>query len=100
MNKLETDNTIELLDEIRNRIIDSQKEMSLANQSTNFSIIEDVGERIRSERKKQNLTMNELCELSEVAYATLSKIEKGDVGISLTSLQSILYALGLKLWVG
>jgi len=100
MSKLEIDKTIELLDEIRSRIIHSQKEMSLANQSTNFSIIGDVGDRIRSERKKQKLTMSELCELSEVAYATLSKIEKGDVGISLNSLQSILYALGLKLWVG
>ena len=100
MSKQKTERMIGLLDEIRNHIMHSQKEMSLAKQSVNFSVIGEVGNRIRRERKKQNLTLEELCELSGVAYATLNKIEKGNTDISLNSLQSILHALGMKIWIG
>lgn len=89
-----------LLGEIRKRLTRAQKEASMSAQSTSFSPIEEAGQRIRTERKKQGLTLNDLCELSGVAYATLSKIEQGHPSARLDSVGNVARALGLKLWIG
>ena len=89
-----------LLEEVRTRFIQTQKEASLAMTSANFSPIEDAGHCIRIERKKQGLTLNDLCDLSGVAYATLSKIEQGHPSVRLDSLGHVTRALGMKLWIG
>jgi len=89
-----------LLDELRQRVFAAQKAASLAQQAASFSPIEDAGSRIRIERKKQGLTLNDLCELSGVAYATLNKIEQGNDSARLDSVVSVARALGLKLWIG
>jgi len=89
-----------LLGEVRKRLTNAQKKASLAAQSTAFSPIEDAGQRIRSERKKQGLTLRDLCELSGVAYATLNKIERGHPGARLDSVGNVARALGMKLWIG
>lgn len=108
MNKIEPDNTQTLdtvdadtlLEEISKRLTRAQKASSMAAQSAFFSAIEEAGPRIRAERKKQGLTLNDLCELSGVAYVTLSKIEQGHPSARLDSLGNVARALGLKVWIG
>lgn len=89
-----------LLGEIRKRLTGAQKDAAMATQSATFSPIEEAGQRIRAERKKQQLTLNDLCELSGVAYATLNKIEQGHPSVRLDSLMNVARALGMKLWIG
>jgi DNA-binding XRE family transcriptional regulator len=89
-----------LLGEIRKRLTRAQKEASMSAQSASFAPIEEAGQRIRAERKKQQLTLKALCELSGVAYATLNKIEQGHPSARLDSLVSVARALGIKLWIG
>ena len=89
-----------LLGEIRKRLTKAQKEVSMSAQSASFSPIEEAGQRIRAERKKQGLTLNDLCELSGVAYATLNKIEQGHPSARLNSVGNVARALGMKLWIG
>lgn len=89
-----------LLDEVRNRVVKAQKAAAMANQAASFSPIEDAGQRIRAERKQQDLTLNELCELSGIAYATLNKIEQGHASVRLDSLGNVARALGMALWIG
>lgn len=89
-----------LLGEIRNRLTRAQKEAAISAQSASFSPIEDAGQRIRAERKKQGLTLTDLCELSGVAYATLNKIEQGHPSARLDSVGNVARALGMKLWIG
>lgn len=111
MDKMETSNitttsplekvdTDALLNEIRQRVSTAQKKASMAAQSASFAPIEEAGHRIRNERKKQGLTLNELCELSGVAYTTLSKIEQGHPSARLDSVGNVARALGMKLWIG
>lgn len=97
---LEGIDTEVLLNEIRQRVTTAQKEASMAAQSASFAPIEDAGQRIRDERKKQGLTLNELCDLSGVAYTTLSKIEQGHPSARLDSVGNVARALGMKLWIG
>ncbi len=89
-----------LLDEIRDRYLEAQRKASMATQSATFSPIEETAKRIRAERRQQGLTLNDLCELSGVAYATLSKIEQGHPGVRLDSLTAVTRALGMNLWIG
>ncbi|MGS2722996.1 helix-turn-helix domain-containing protein [Porticoccus sp. GXU_MW_L64] len=89
-----------LLDELRLRLATAQKEAAMAAQAAQFSPIEEAGQRIRAERKKQQLTLNDLCELSGIAYATLNKIEQGHPSARLDSVGNVARALGMKLWIG
>ena len=89
-----------LLDELRHEYLEARKQASLSGQAANLRPVDQVGELIRDERKNQGQTLQELSELSGVAYATLSKIENGDTAVHLSSLSKVLNALGLKLWIG
>ena len=89
-----------LLNELRSHYLEAKKQASLATISSELSDIDNAGERIRTERKRQNLTLEDLCELSGVAYATLNKIEHGHPSVRLDSLRNVTKALGLKLWIG
>lgn len=62
--------------------------------------IDETADIIRKERKKQNLTLKGLSELSDISYATLIKIESGDDGIKLKTIKQVAKTLGLKLWIG
>lgn len=105
MNKLVPDDTHvlgnvdadTLLGEIRKRLTKAEKIASMSVLSASFSPIEEAGQRIRAERKKQELTLNDLCELSGVAYASLSK---GHPSAQLDSIGNVDRALGMKLWIG
>ena len=89
-----------LIDELRHEYLEARKQASLPEQAGNLRPVDQVGELIRDERKNQGQTLQELSELSGVAYATLSKIENGDTAVHLSSLSKVLTTLGLKLWIG
>ena len=56
-----------------------------------------IGERIRSERKGQGLTLKLLSEQVGLSVPYLSQIENGRVNLNITTLESISRALGLPL---
>jgi ribosome-binding protein aMBF1 (putative translation factor) len=62
--------------------------------------IEQVGARIRAERRRQQLTLRQLAELSGSSQATLSRIEGGSLAVQLDTLVQVAQALGLQLWIG
>lgn len=100
ISSLDEVDTSTLLDELRLRLTMAQKEASMSARAVSFSPIEEAGQRIRAERKKQGLTLNDLCELSGVAYATLIKLEQGHPGARVDSVGNVARALGMKLWIG
>ena len=61
--------------------------------------IDQLGAILREQRKSQRMTLQELSDLSDVAYSTLSKLESGNTAVQLRSLNRVLDALGLKLWI-
>ena len=89
-----------LLEEVRNEYQVAKRQASLAEMAPNLAPAENIGGLIRAQRKKQGLTLVELCFLSEVSYTTLVKLEKGSPSTRLDILNRVLNALGLKLWVG
>jgi len=89
-----------LLEEIRADYADAARQISLADMAGKQTPIENAGALIRSERKRQGLTQKELCDLTEISFATLGKIEKGHPNTRLDTLKKVLSALGLRLWVG
>ena len=89
-----------LIDELRAEYLEACGQDRHSDDTTHLSSIEQMGVLIRDQRKKQRLTLQELSDLSDVAYSTLSKIENGDTAIQLRSLNNVLDSLGLKLWIG
>lgn len=89
-----------LLSQIRDEYQEAAKRVSLADAASRLRPVEDIGRVVREERLRQDLTINELCDLSGVAYATLSKLERGEASVRIDTLSKVLSALGMKLWVG
>ena len=59
----------------------------------------DVIQRITEERKKQKLSQDELSELTGIARAYISRIENGNVDVSLSKVEMIIGALGYELTI-
>ena len=89
-----------LLEEIRDEYQEARKQVSLSDTASGLSPTENIGALIRRQRKRQGLTLVALCDLSEVSYTTLVKLEKGNPSVRLDILNRVLNTLGLKLWVG
>lgn len=58
--------------------------------------IAQLGQRIRIARKRRALTMAEMAARMFVTRKTLSRLEKGDPGVSLAVFASALWVLGLE----
>jgi len=54
-----------------------------------------VGKRIREERRKQNLTQEQLADKVNVTYSYIGQVERGQKGISLETLVNISNCLGV-----
>lgn len=54
-------------------------------------------QKIIEERKKQKLSQDELSELTGIARAYISRIENGNVDVSLSKVEMIVGALGYEL---
>jgi len=89
-----------LLEKVRVEYQEAKKHGSLADTASTLTPAENLGSVIRQQRKKQRLTLNDLCDLSEVSYTTLTRLEKGNPSVRLDILNKVLNSLGLKLWVG
>jgi ribosome-binding protein aMBF1 (putative translation factor) len=59
----------------------------------------DVGERIRGAREAANLTQRELAARTRTSQAAVARLEAGDVGATLTTLQKVATALHLRITV-
>lgn len=93
-------NINELLELLRVEIQEAQRKASLADAALDLVPIEDVSSAVRRKRKEQGLTLHDLCDLSDVSYTTLSKIEKGNPSVRLDLLNRVVKSLGMKIWVG
>lgn len=56
-----------------------------------------IGREVRTQRKRQRLTVNELSEKTGISAGMLSKIENGATSPSLTTIQTLANALGVPL---
>jgi len=89
----------EQLNSIQNEFLELQQKLQLQQELQSAVEIDSLADAIRKERKKQNLTLHGLSDLSGVSYSTLAKLEAGDDGISLRLLKTVTSALGMKLWI-
>lgn len=58
--------------------------------------LSQIGERIRIARKRRMITMEDMASRMFVTRKTLSRLEKGDPGVSLAVFASALWVLGLE----
>ncbi len=58
--------------------------------------LSEIGERIRIARKRRMITMEDMASRMFVTRKTLSRLEKGDPGVSLAVFASALWVLGLE----
>jgi len=56
---------------------------------------ETLGKRIREERRKQNLTQEQLADKVSVTYSYIGQVERGERGISLETLINVSNCLGV-----
>jgi ribosome-binding protein aMBF1 (putative translation factor) len=87
------------LNNIKTKFYEMEQELNKYKSLENIKPIEDLADVIRKERKKQNLTLQSLSELSGVSYSSLIKIESGDSSFNFKILAQLLDTLGLKLWI-
>jgi transcriptional regulator with XRE-family HTH domain len=59
----------------------------------------NLGNVIRKRRKTLSITQRDVAALSKIGVNTLTKIERGEVNISLKAILSVLDALGLEIEV-
>ena len=59
----------------------------------------DVGEKIRSARQAANLSQREVAARTRTSQAAVARLEAGDVGATLTTLQNVATALHLRITV-
>lgn len=85
---------------IREQFVALERQGSLAEASRDFTPLSEAGGRIREERRRQNLTLQDVAELAGLGYTTVHKIEKGAPGVRMENLMRMTEALGLKLWIG
>jgi len=57
--------------------------------------LKKFGEDLRDARKRRRITMELAAERAAISRATLSKIEKGDDGVSLGAYAKVLFVLGM-----
>lgn len=60
------------------------------------SIAEKFGQRLKELRKKRSLTQNYLAEAAGLSSKHIGEIERGEVNLTIQSLDQIASALGLK----
>jgi ribosome-binding protein aMBF1 (putative translation factor) len=78
----------------------AQRRAVLEPRFNNLTPIDDVGKLIKSSRKKQNLSIADLANLTGIAFSTIQKIESKGSSARLDTLTKVLGALGLTLWIG
>ncbi len=67
--------------------------------SEQYIPVNQLGNLVRAERKKQKVTKDTLSKLSGVSVGTINAIEAGKDTPSLANIQKVLHALGKKIWL-
>jgi transcriptional regulator with XRE-family HTH domain len=62
-----------------------------------MSLSKQLGERIRSVRKGKKISQEELAEKASVYHTFIGQIERGEKGLSLDTLESVIKALDISL---
>jgi len=60
-------------------------------------ILSIFGDKIRTERKKQGMSQEKLAELSGLHRTYIGMIERAEKNITLSNIEKIAFALGLKI---
>ncbi|WP_415912330.1 helix-turn-helix transcriptional regulator [Neptuniibacter sp. QD37_11] len=89
-----------LLLEVQKRFDQQEAELALLRRQETLVPIDQLGQAIIKARNAQKLSQEDLEDLSEVSRTTIIKLEKNDLNVSFSTMQKVLKALGLKLWVG
>ncbi len=79
------------------RPVDERDAFAGADKSTRLAL--DVGERVRDARKAAGLSQRQLAARMGTSQAAVARLEAGGVGATLTTLQKVATALGLKVTV-
>lgn len=87
------------LKSIKAKFYKIEQELNKYNSLENIKPIENLADVIKKERKRQKLTLRSLSELSGISYASLVKIESGDINFNFKILTQLLDTLGIKLWI-
>lgn len=87
------------LNSIKIKFQEMEQELLKYKSLERIKPITELADVIRKERKNQNLTLQGLSDLSGISYASLVKIESGDININYKILSQLLETLGLKLWI-
>jgi len=87
------------LNNIKVKFYEMEQNLNRYHSLENIKPIKNLAEIIRKERKKQNLTLRSLSELSGISYTSLVKIESGSISFNFKILTQLLDTLGLKLWI-
>ncbi len=77
----------------------AQLKLNKLKSKEEMHLISELGVLIKKSRKQQKMTIEELSDLSEVSYSTISRIEKGSVNVQFANVLSLAEALGIKLWI-
>ena len=77
--------------------VDESDAFAGAYNSTRLAL--DVGERVRGAREAASLSQRQLAARMGTSQAAVARLEAGGVGATLTTLQKVATALGLKVTV-
>ncbi len=69
--------------------------MKITTHTTDHALLQELGERLASERLGRDLTQAQLAEQAGISKRTLERLEAGAVASQLSSLLRVLRALGL-----
>lgn len=72
----------------------SKKQSSLTEQALSTLIL--MGKQIKTARLRRNLTIEHVAGRAGISLGTVTRLEKGDPGVSLGALTSVLTALNLE----
>lgn len=66
------------------------------NNKRNEAYLKAFGEQLRKVRKKHSMTMMELAFEADVEYSQIAKIERGVINTTVSTVQILAQALGVK----
>ena len=87
----------ELIKALSEAIKAIESENNAKKRALSFIPMDDYAEIIVAERKRQNMTQQDLADIAGVSNSTIRKIESGKANPSLSAVLMITNALGMKM---
>lgn len=98
---MKTGNIVDGIDEIKKRVreiellTDDLRHASL--KKFEFTSLNNLPEKLRNLRKEQQITQETLAMMADVSIGLVSKIEDGDLNVSLRKLKNIMDVFGVEI---